>query len=312
MALNKELWLQNIQEQLFKNDSFLNTVGVDHSGYVSNITVHIPQAGSNPTISKNLSSFPAAAGSRTDADLTYAVDLYYSQPIRVGVDETQWISYDKRASVLQSHLKAMRNSIGNNTLYKWAAAASAAGSQVRTTGTALSNVWAPSATGTRLAITYKDITSAAAILDSQDVDQNDERYLIMPSALYWQMANDTNISKYLEYGASPVVPSGKIPMISGFKIIVRSSVVVYDNATAPAVIKTVGDTGVPSSPAATDNLACLAISSSYVSKATGAIEVYTKDKDPMYYGDIVSTSVAFGASKMRTSGEGVVAIIQAN
>jgi hypothetical protein len=54
------------------------------------------------------------------------------------------------------------------------------------------------------------------------------------------------------------------------------------------------------------------VSSSCVSKALGAIDVYNQDKDPKYYGDILSTTVAHGASKMRTGGEGVVAIIQAN
>lgn len=310
MALNKELWLTTIQSQLFKDDSFLNTVGLDHSGYVDNITVHIPQAGSNPTISKNLNVFPANVGTRSDADLTYLVDLYYSQPIRIGVDETQYISYDKRASVLNSHMQTMRNVIGNNTLYKWANAAILAGSQVRTTGTAIGTALAPSATGTRNAITYKDITTAAGILDGQNLMPGDDRYLIMPSTLYWQLTTDTNISKYLEYGASPVVPTGKVPMIAGFKIISRSSVVVYDNSTEPAVLKTTDSNGNPTSPTTTDNLACLCVSSSYVSRAIGGIQVYTQNNDPKYYGDIVSTTVAFGANQMRTNGEGVVAIIQ--
>jgi hypothetical protein len=42
----------------------------------------------------------------------------------------------------------------------------------------------------------------------------------------------------------------------------------------------------------------------------GAIDVYTKDKDPQYFGDIMSVSVAHGASKMRTNGEGIVALVQ--
>jgi hypothetical protein len=311
MALDKELWISTIQEQLFKNDEFLNTVGLDHSGYVNNLTVHIPQAGSNPTVSKNLSVFPASVGSRTDADLSYNIDLYYSQPIRIGKDETQYISYDKRASVLSSHMNKMRNVIGNNTLYAWAAAASTAAHQVKTTGSAVSTALAPSATSTRLAIKYDNIVSAASILDQQDLNPGDERYIIIPAALYWQLTQDTNISKYLEYGASPVVPSGKVPMLAGMKIIVRSSAIVYDN-TATGVLKTVSDEGTPTSPTTTDNLAALVVSSSYVSKALGAIDVYTQDKDPKYYGDILSTTVAHGASKMRTGGEGVVAIIQAN
>lgn len=310
-VLDKQLWLTTIQEQLFKNDEFLNLVGQDHSGYVNNITVNIPQAGSNPTISKNLTTFPAPVATRSDANLSYNIDLYYSQPIRIGVDETQYISYDKRASVLNSHLQKMRNVMGNNTLYKWAAAAALATSQVKTSGTAVSTALAPGATSTRLALTYKDFVAAASILDQQNLNPGDEKYCIMPAALYWQMTTDTNISKYLEYGASPVVPTGKVPMIAGFKIISRSSVVVYDN-TSTGILKTVNDEGTPSSTAVTDNLAALCISSSYVSRALGNIEVFTQNNDPKYFGDIVSVVAAQGASQMRTGGEGIVSIIQAN
>lgn len=306
-ALDKQLWISTIQAQLYKNDEFLNTVGQDHSGYVNNITVNVPQAGTNPTVSKNLNVFPAPVGSRTDSNLTYNIDLYYSQPIRIGIDETQYISYDKRASVLDAHLKKMRNVIGNNTLYKWAPTASAT-AQVLTSGSAVGTALAPGATGTRNAATYSDFTKCASILDQQNLGP-DERYAIIPAAMYWQLTTDTNISKYLEYGASPVVPSGKIPMLAGFKLIMRSSVVVYDN-TGTRVIKTIGDDGEPSSTATTDNLGALFISSSYVAKAFGSIDVFTQNNDPKYYGDIISTVVAQGATKLRTGGEGIVALIQ--
>jgi hypothetical protein len=308
MALNKELWLQTIQEQLFKNDEFLNTVGLDHSGYVTNRTVHIPQAGSNPTISKNLTVFPAPVGTRTDADLTYNIDLYYSQPIRIGVDETQYLSYDKRASVLSSHLKKMRNVIGNNTLYSWTPTLTAS-NHVRTTGSALGTALAPSATGTRKIPTLADFYNASALLDAQDLNPADSRYAIIPSAMYWQLLADTNISKFLDWGSDAVAPTGKVPMIAGIKLLKRSSGIVFD-ATATPVIKTVNDEGTPSSPAATDNMGILVVSESYVSKAIGAMDVYNEEKSPTYYGDILSVVVAQGASKMRTSAEGIVAIVQ--
>lgn len=310
MALDKELWLANIQEQLFKSDEFLTAVGIDHSAYVNNITVHIPQAGANPTISKNLSVFPAAIGSRTDADLTYNMDLYYSSPIRVGKDETQYISYDKRSSVLSSHIKKLRNVLGNNTLYKWAASTSAnSDAQVRTTGANSLTALAPGASGNRKVPTLTDFYNANAILDAQDLNPADNRYAIIPSAMYWQLINDSNISKNLEWGASPVAPSGKVPMIAGITLLKRSSVLVFDNTGTP-VIKTVNDEGVPSSTASTDNMGILVVSESYVSKALGSIEVYENNKVAEYYGDILSAVVPFGASKMRTNGEGIVSIIQ--
>lgn len=308
MALDKQIWLQTIQEQLFKSDEFLNAVGLDHSSYVTNKTVHIPQAGSNPTISKNLTVFPAPIGSRTDADLTYDVNLYYSQPIRVGVDETQYLSYDKRSSVLSSHLKKMRNVIGNNTLYAWGGGVPSA-SIIRTSGTATAKALAPSATGTRKDPTLEDFFSANSILDMQNLNPADNRYAIIPANMYWALINDSTIKKSLEWGASPVAPTGQVPMIAGITLLKRSTVTVWDNTGTP-VIKTVDDEGTPTSHATSDNLGILIVSESYVSKALGNIEVYTEDKNPAYYGDIMSVVVAHGASKMRTNGEGIVALVQ--
>lgn len=310
MALQKELWLQNIQEQLFLNDEFMTAVGQSHDSYVNNITVHIPQAGSNPSVSKNLTSFPAAIGSRTDADLTYNIDLYYTQPIRVGVDETQYLSYDKRASVLSSHMKKLRNVMGNNLLYKWATITSVASSlQVRTSGSAVASALAPSATGTRKKVALQEFYDAAAILDSQNLNPGDRRFAIIPSAMYWQLISDSNISKNLEWGASPVAPTGMVPTVAGITLLKRSAVTVFDNTGTP-VIKTVGDEGTPTSPTTTDNMGILVVSESYVSKALGSIQVFQENGKADMYGDVLSAVVAFGGSKMRTNGEGIVSIIQ--
>lgn len=306
MSLNKELWLPIIEEQLFKNDEFMNVVGIDHSAYVNNLTVHIPQAGANPTISKNLSTFPVAVGQRTDADLTYNIDLYYSPPIRVGVDETQYLSYDKMSSVMSSSLKKLRNVLGNNTLYAWANAVPSA-SIIRTTGSATAKALAPSATGTRKDPTLDDFFNANSILDMQNLNPADNRYAIVPSNMYWALINDSNIKKSLEWGSSPVAPTGKVPIVAGITLLKRSTVTVWDNTP---VVKTISDEGTPTTPATSDNLGILIISESYVSKALGAIDVYTDEKNPQYFGNIMSLSVAHGASKMRTNGEGIVSLVQ--
>jgi hypothetical protein len=97
-------------------------------------------------------------------------------------------------------------------------------------------------------------------------------------------------------------------MIAGITLLKRSSVLVYDNTGTP-VIKTINDVGTPTG-AATDNMGILVISESYVTKALGTIDVFENNKVAEYFGDILSVMVPFGASKMRTSGEGIVSIIQ--
>jgi hypothetical protein len=302
MALQKEIWISDIQENLFANNLFMKQIGLDHSGYVSYKTVHIPQAGANPLVKKNRSVLPAVISDRTDDELTYSLNEYTSEPILItDLDELQ-ISYNKRQSVLKQHIDKLSNAIANNTLYTWAQTPAA----ITTTGSAVGTALAPSATGNRKAITLADIRTAAKALDEQDVDPSDSRYLVLPSALYYQLIGDSNISKYLEFGQA-TAQSGKVPMLMGFNIVVRSSAIVYDGSS---VIKTVGDEGVPTSPTTTDNLGALAISSSYVTKAMGEIKVFADTDKPEYYGSIFSALVMHGASKMRKDGKGVVSIVQ--
>ena len=273
---------------------------------MNNRTVHVPQAGANPTISKNLSQFPAEVTTRTDSDLTYNIDLFYSQPIRVGVDETQYISYNKMASVTQAHMKKLSNVVGNNMLYKWASGVPTS-SIITTTGATSGAALAPSATGTRKVPLSDDFFSAAAILDSQNLNPGDRRFAIIPSSMYWRLINDDKIKKFLEWGENPVTPTGKVAQIAGISLLKRSTVAVFDNSQ---VLKSVDDEGTPSSAATSDNMGILIISESYVSRAFGAVDLFLQPQNPMFYGDIISAVVPAGGNVMRTNGEGIVALVQ--
>ena len=308
MALDREQWLADIQENLFKNNEIINRA-VNHDGFVNYKTVHVPQAGANPIITKNLGAFPATISQRNDSELTYSMDTYYVEPIHIERgQETAFISYDKRMSILNQHIKTLEEVLTNQSLYKWAPAG--AGTFVKTTGSAVSTALAPSATSTRLAITLADILKAKAILDAANVPQ-EGRVLVMPSDIYnAQLLAIADVYQMQSYGVS-ALPSGVVSRIHGFDIMIRPTVVVYDNTATP-VLKSINDAGAPISPAATDNLACLAYHPSFVAKAKGNADVFINDNDPAYYGSIVSALQLFGASKMRTSQIGIVAIVQAN
>lgn len=307
MALDREQWLADIQENLFKDNAIINRA-VNHDGFVNYKTVHVPQAGANPTITKNLGSFPATITQRTDSELTYSMDTYYVEPIHIEAgQETAFLSYEKRMSVLNQNIATLEEALVNNALYKWAPSGSTR--LVRTTGTGTTNALAPSATGNRNAITLADILSAKAILDAENVPASG-RILLLPSSMYnAQLLAIADVYQAQSYGLS-ALPSGVVTRIHGFDVMIRSTVVVYDNTGTP-VIKAVGDNGVPSSPASTDNLGALAYHPSFVAKAMGNTEVMINEGVAEYYGSIVSAFQLFGASKMRTSQVGVVAIVQA-
>lgn len=307
MALNQEQWLSDIQENLFKNNIIVNRA-MSHDSFVNYKTVHVPQAGANPTVTKNLGSFPATITQRADSELTYNMDTFYLTPIHIEKgQEIAFLSYDKRMSVLKQHVKTLEQTLTNNALYKWAGTGAAR--IVRTTGAADALALAPSATGTRKAITLADIAKAKAILDNDNISQ-EGRILVMPSDIYnSHFLAISNVQQAYAYG-SAVLPNGVVGKIFGFDIVIRSTVTVFDNTATP-VIKTIGDNGEPSAPAATDNLACIAYHPDYVAKAMGATQVMVNEDVAEYYGSIISSFQIFGASKLRTNQEGVVSIVQA-
>jgi Phage capsid protein len=307
MALNQEQWLSDIQENLFKNNVIINKAQ-SHDAFVNYKTVHVPQAGANPTVTKNLGVFPASIVQRTDSELTYNMDSYYLTPILIEKgQETAFISYDKRMSVLNQHIKTLEQTLTNQALYKWAG--TGASRIVRTTGAADALALAPSATGTRKAITLADISKAKGILDKDNVPQ-EGRILVMDSDIYnAHFLAISNVQSAYAYG-SAVLPNGVVGKIFGFDIVIRSTVTVFDNTGTP-VIKTIGDNGEPTAPAATDNIGCIAYHPNFVAKAMGDTTVMINENVAEYYGSIISSLQLFGASKLRTNQEGIVSIVQA-
>ena len=303
MALQTEIWITEIQENLFPQNQFMERA-TDHSVYVSHLTVHMPQAGANINVFKNNTILPAAINQRNDTDFTYSINNYKGEPILITNLEELQNSYDKRASIMMNYPKKIGNVIANQTLYAWSP--SGASRVVRTSGTAVATALAPSATGTRNAITLADIASMRAILDKDNVPQ-EGRVLLIPSDIYnSQLLQINNIQAFYAYNKE-TLQTGMVGKIFGFDVYSRPSVTVYD---ASAVIKSINDSGAPTTPATTDNLACIAYHPDFVSKAMGAINVYAQVDIPQYYGSIFSAEVQHGASPLRSNSVGIVALVQ--
>ena len=83
MAIQKEIWINSIVEGLFADNSFL-TKAFNADEFVNQgKIVHIPNAGAPSGVEKNRASFPATVNSRTDIDLTFNLDNYSTDPIKI-------------------------------------------------------------------------------------------------------------------------------------------------------------------------------------------------------------------------------------
>lgn len=118
MSLLKEIWINTIIDGLFADNSFLAR-SVDHSPFVDNHIVHVPNAGAASAVQMDRTTLPAQVKRRTDTDLTYQLHEFTTDPILIPHAETVELSYDKRESVLAMDRATIHDRIAEYILSQW-------------------------------------------------------------------------------------------------------------------------------------------------------------------------------------------------
>ncbi|MEO8589414.1 MAG: phage capsid protein [Flavobacteriales bacterium] len=302
-AIQQEMWADRIVEKLFSDDSILTKVQrVDDKYIFGGSVVHIPQAGAGPAIVKNRVVFPGVVVQRTDTDVTFALDVYTSDPLLITDAEQMEISYKKMDSALKSMPLNIRNTVTLDMLYAWAATGAA---QIkRTTGTLVASGLAPSATGTRRQVTYADLVACMTMLDDQGVPSED-RYALFDAIQYGELLTDTEITKMsIEKLADRA--KGIVAEVAGFKIMKRNRNTLFTDAATP-VKKTPA-----AAAAATDNRSVLLFQGDCLNLALGEVKFFETQGSAEHYGDIYSTLLKGGGRQDRSDGYGVISLVQAS
>lgn len=295
MALNTEIWIHDIVEGFWPDNSFIAR-SVDHSSYVNNHTVHVPQAGAAPTVTKNRASFPAAINTREDSDLTYNLDIYDVPPLRTQRLADVELSYDKRQSMLKQSKETLMQYVHMDILKKWIPTGV---TTVATSGDATDAHVHDTATGKRKAMTRAEVEKIKMIFDSQDVPA-EGRTILLDAIMYNQLVNSLTQAENVSFLAGADVVRGVMGKFLGFDFMMRSSVL---QTAAGGSLKT-------GSAAATDCAAGVAWQKDSVSRALGEVVAFENQKDPTYYGDIFSYAVRAGGTCVRKDKKGVVLIYE--
>lgn len=297
MGVEVEIWRSRIENLLYKDNMFLETVTNADENVIDGKVVHIPQAGANPNIVKNRNVFPAVAVKRTDTDITYMLDVYTSDPTHIEDAEKLELSYDKIDSVLLSHFGSLRDFIADEMIYNWRAE----NFIIRTSGPAVPSHLGGT-TGNRAKFLKEDLKAARSLFNKQNVPKQN-RYALISTDMMEQLMDDEDLLKRdnaLEFN----LKEGTLPMIYGFTMIERSNVLRYDNSATPVALT-------PTAPDASDlNDAVLCYQSMSLQKALGEIKFFEKENDPEFYGDVYSALVRMGGRKSRSDQFGVAAIVQ--
>lgn len=294
MALQTQIWINSIVELLFADNTFAAR-SIDHSAFVTDKTVHVPNAGSAPSVVKNRSVFPATAAQREDYDLTYDINEYSTDPVHIQDAERVELSYNKRESVLKQMKSALADKAHLDLALSWVPSGYA---KVGTSGAA-APAHMPSSTGNRQAMTKADVLAVKNLFDLDDIPQTG-RCMLLDAVMYNQLMASLSESEANAFNASVNAQRGILGRLYGFDFYMRSSVFrVAANGASMA-----------SSASATTSAAGLAWQEDCVSRAMGNHELFENNKDALFYGDVMSALVRAGGSYIRNDKKGVAVIYQ--
>lgn len=299
MAVQKQIWQNTIIEEFWPDDSFASKATNDSEYVNQGKTVHIPNAGAPSGVKKNRQTLPAEVKVRTDVDVTYDLDEFTTDPVRIPHADTVELSYSKRNSVISQDRNKLRNEAHQSILEKWAPDTKY---RVTTTG-ASRDAYITNATGQRKALTTKDVLALQTKFDLQDVPAAD-RYLLLDAVMYNDLLGDMIESQKIGFFAQADAKKGIVGELYGFKVMKRSTVLRF--TSAGALVKTSEGASLN----ATDLAAGLAFHKDAVSVAMGEVVMFDSVSNPTYYGDIYSFLVRTGGAKRRTDGKGIFAIVE--
>lgn len=297
MAVNKEIWIDDLQENFFPDDSFVAN-SVDDSEYVDNKKVHIPNAGAPSKVEKNRPSLPATIKTRTDADLEYGIDEFTTDPIRLTNVEMVELAYDKRHSILKNDKEELQRAVHMSILRSWVKDCQAI---VRTSGEGAKAHTSATATGQRRKITANDILQLTTLFNKQEIPR-EGRYLLLDSDMYLELVGTISEADKVNFFASADAQKGIMGKLYGFIILERSSVLV---AQANGTILEEG-----AEAQANEVAVGVAWHKSCVSRAMGEVKMFDNTNDPTYYGDIYSFLMRSGGSRRRHDGKGIALLMQ--
>ena len=281
MAINKEIWINQILEGFYPDDSFLQKP-VNYSAFVENDRLHIASAGIDPKVLINNTTYPIKSVGRDDSDNEIVLDKFETENTIVRRPDAIEYSYDKLESVIRQHRATLRKSVAMKAIHAYAPTSDTTDTPViLTTGLA---------TGGRKRMTFADILTLKERFDEAEIPL-EERYIVLhPKHVSDLLLEDIELFKELTN-----IKDGEPFKFAGFGC--------YN--TVEKIL-----TKVPFDENKTVQFASVAFYAKEVMKADGDIYMYASEDDPKNRATIVGFDKRFVALPIR--GKGVGAIVSDN
>lgn len=305
MAIQKEIWTKDIVDNLFKNNEFAELAFNADQYVLDGKVVHIPMAGTPSTVRKNVTEFPVNAVKRTDSDILYAIDTYYSTPRHIERIEQYELSYDKRQSAMGEDQAALIQAAMDGLLYRWSrkgdgtADGLVPGTYKLTTGANTSVDLIDGATGIRKTFSKATVGEIKKAFDAANINPNG-RVALLTAYHYQQFIDSLSDAAQTNFYRQADMEKGVVGTYLGFKFMMRSSVQRWRKTGL--VWAPVDEQANGYAAGVNDSAASLFYQKDCLERAKGNVDIFDNQNRAEYYGDIYSMELRLGGRQRRPAG----------
>lgn len=285
MALNKQVWINQIKEGFYPDRIFLSKV-VNLTDSVDNDIIHFPSAGIDPKVLINNTTYPIKIVGRDDIDNQLQLDKFETENTLVRRPDAIEYSYDKLESVIRQHRSTLQTSTARKAAHAFAPSEDTPDTPlVVTTGTAHNG---------RKRMTFEDLLTLKERFDDALIPL-EERYIVLhPRHVTDLLLEDIKLFKELTD-----IKDGEPTQFAGFGC--------FQFPYMPTFNFTSGKyTKVPFDEEQTQRFASVAFYAKEVMRADGDIYMYARYDDPEERGTIVGFDKRFIALPIRNKGIGAI------
>lgn len=283
--LEKEIWVNQIQENFYPDSSFLK-YGKDFSALVENNAINMADAGLDPNVLINNTTYPIAVVQRGDTPIRIELDKFETENTLVRRPEVIQYAYNQLESVIIGHRNQLRTKTAEKAAHAYAPEKDDVYSPViSTTG---------AANGTRRTLSFEDVLALKERFDNMEIPV-EERYLVLhPSHVTDLIGLDVKGFKDITD-----IVNGQPKRFAGFGILQFSRMPYYDLSTMEKLPW--GAAPIPG-----NGFASFAFQAGEVMKADGDIFMYSTENDPKERATIVGFDKRFIAVPIRNKGIGAI------
>lgn len=295
-GIQKEIWIDDIVGNLFRTNPHLAYAMNADSFVLAGKVVHIPNAGSKPRVVRNRKSYPATVVHRNDTDITFALDEFTSDPIKISNAEKYEESPQKRQSVIGEQSNSLSEEVGDWFFYYWAQNMGIDNIHFTTGGATSAHT--EGATGNRKAVTVKDVKAMQKHMNKMGIPAAG-RVAHLDADMYDQFTDSLSITQERDFSKYLDAEKGIVGRLFGFTFLEPRHSILSLNSSG--VVKE------PDAKGATGDLAAsLFWQQDQVLRALGNNEFFETENDATHYGDIYSALVRAGGRAKRADSKGVL------